>query len=157
MGNCVTNAIFHFDKGAPIIEKALQMWNEKFNPRGWASGGPDLLQRALLDLCGFEKDHTLRFDMTRERFSRSKCQGIKLLDYKSFFPVGWMNQVKYFQAFKIIYLQILKVQFWEPKRTKSDWYTRFKHSYGVHFYHSSSQNAGPSNVVKSPRLSIIIN
>ena len=31
--------------------------------------------------------------MTRERFSRDKCQGIKLLDYKSFFPVGWMNQV----------------------------------------------------------------
>ena len=44
-------------------------------------------------LCGFEESHRLRFDMTRERFSRDKCQGIKLLDYKSFFPVGWMNQV----------------------------------------------------------------
>ena len=57
------------------------------------SGGPDLLQRQLLTLCGFDVDHELRFDMTRERFNREKCQGIELLHYKSFFPVGWMSAV----------------------------------------------------------------
>ena len=41
--------------------------------------------------------------------------------------------------------------FWEPKRTKSEWFTMFKHSFGVHFYHSSSQNSGPAQVVKSPK------
>ena len=36
VGTCVTNAIFHFDKNAPILKMALESWHTLFNPRGWA-------------------------------------------------------------------------------------------------------------------------
>ena len=105
---------------------ALELWQEMFDPNAWASGGPDLLQRSFLNICGFNKNHTLKFEMTRERMSREKCQGIQLLDYKSFFPIGWRNHK----------------QFWELK-TRDEWYEQFQHSYGLHFYHSSSQRFNP--------------
>ena len=154
MGTCVTNAIFHFSKSSPILTEALDTFNKMYDPQGWATGGPDVLQRSLLTLCGFDQEHKLRsvswhhpipkimwikcsrFPMTRERFSRENCQGIKLLDYKSFFPIAWMNQV----------------HLWEPKRTKREWKELFQHSYGVHFYHSSSQSAGPGQIIKSPKF-----
>ena len=48
VGNSVTNAIFHFSKGAPILEVALQILEKVYRPQSWASGGPDVLQRSLL-------------------------------------------------------------------------------------------------------------
>ena len=77
--------------------------------------------------------------MTREEFSREKCGGVSLLDYKSFFPFGWLNQVKLY----------------EPRRRAAEWSEIFQHSYGVHFYHSSSQSAkskGGSNVIRKPKF-----
>ena len=47
----------------------------------------------------------LRTPMTRERFSREQCGGVQVLDYKSFFPVGWMNQH----------------QLSNPKRSRKEW------------------------------------
>ena len=73
--------------------------------------------------------------MTRERFSPNQCGGVSLLDYKSFFPIGWMNQVTLY----------------EPKRRKSEWMELFRQSYGVHFYHSSSQKSGPLQNIKNPK------
>ena len=139
VGNTVTNAIFHFDKGAPILEVALQILEKVYHPQSWASGGPDVLQRALLSLCGFGPEHPLRIPMTREEFSREKCGGISLLDYKSFFPFGWLNQSKLY----------------EPKRRTAEWREIFQHSYGVHFYHSSSQSAkakGGSSAIRKPKF-----
>ena len=31
-----------------------------YDPQGWATGGPDVLQRSLLTLCGFDQEHKLR-------------------------------------------------------------------------------------------------
>ena len=83
VGNTVSNAIFHFDKGAPILAMALEILEKVYQPQSWASGGPDVLQRSLLLLCGFGPQHPLRIPMTREEFSPEKCGGISLLDYKS--------------------------------------------------------------------------
>ena len=60
VGDCVTNAIFHFSKSAPILDLGLGIFSEMYNPRGWATGGPDVLQRALLTQCGLDKGHKLR-------------------------------------------------------------------------------------------------
>ena len=126
VGNSVTNAMFHFSRGAPILKRALASLVQVYDPYSWTSVGPDLLQRSLLSQCGFPASQPLRsLAMTRERFSRERCGGVQLLDYKSFFPVGWMNQ------------GVLR----DPKRRRSEWYEMFRHSHGVHFYHSSSQTA----------------
>ena len=91
--------------------------------------------------------------MTRERFSSDKCQGIQLLDYKSFFPVGWMNEVgtqkcsnKTMRFFNLI--KIFQKLFWNPRRRQSEWYSMLNESYGVHFY-SSMKN---SEIVKFPEF-----
>ena len=61
VGTCVTNAIFHFSKFAPILTAALSTFNKMYDPHGWATGGPDVLQRSLLTLCGFDQEHKLRY------------------------------------------------------------------------------------------------
>merc|ERR1711935_1125213 len=87
VGDTVTNAFFHFDTGAPILEDALKNFNNTFRSQVWASGGPDLLQRSLLTTCGYSKAVGLRnIQMTRERFSSANCKGVQVLDYRIFFP-----------------------------------------------------------------------
>ena len=60
VGDCVTNAIFHFSKSSPILDLALDIFSQMYNPQGWATGGPDVLQRALLTQCGLDPSHKLR-------------------------------------------------------------------------------------------------
>ena len=60
VGDCVTNAIFHFSKSAPILDLALEIFSSMYNPQGWATGGPDVLQRALLIQCGLDPSHKLK-------------------------------------------------------------------------------------------------
>ena len=135
VGHTVSNAMFHFSKGALILELALNHFNEAFSSQVWASGGPDLLQRCLLSICGFRPDVPLKsIMMTRERFNPETCRGISVLDYKSFFPFGWMQQERLMD-----------------RKTKTDWYEIFEQSYGVHFYHSSSRRHGPDTVIKRPK------
>ena len=135
VGHTVSNAMFHFSKGSLILTLALNHFNEAFSSQVWASGGPDLLQRCLLALCGFGNDvPTNGIMMTRERFNPEGCKGISVLDYKSFFPYGWMQQEKLID-----------------RKTKSDWYEIFDQSYAVHFYHSSSRRHGPDKVIKRPK------
>ena len=129
--------MFHFSKGADILKLVLKNFRFAFQPQVWASGGPDLLHWALLQMCGFSKDTPFRsITMTRERFSPEKCNGISVLDYKAFFPFGWMNQANLY----------------EPKQKKSEWYSHFKDSYAVHFYHSSSQSVGSPRSIKQPKF-----
>ena len=86
VGNVVTNAMFQFPRGAPILELALNTvkniftWiffteifspqvSSVYDPASWVSVGPDLLQRSLLTLCGFPPSQPLRdFAMTRTHF-----------------------------------------------------------------------------------------
>ena len=60
VGDCVTNAIFHFSKSAPILALALDIFSSMYDPQGWATGGPDVLQRALLIQCGLDPNHKLK-------------------------------------------------------------------------------------------------
>jgi len=135
VGHTVSNAMFHFSRGSLILTLALNHFHEAFSSQVWASGGPDLLQRCLLTLCGFGNDvPTNGIMMTRERFNSEKCKGISVLDYKSFFPYGWMQQERLMD-----------------RKTKSDWYKIFDQSYAVHFYHSSSRRHKPDKVIKRPK------
>ena len=137
VGDTVTNAMFHFSKGAPILKIALQGFNTVFHPQVWASGGPDLLHRSLLLICGFSPNTAYRsIMMTSERFSPEHCGGVSVLDYRSFFPFGWMNQG----------------ELYEPKRKKAEWYDHLKNSYPVHFYHSSSQSVGSPRAIRKPKF-----
>ena len=53
--------------------------------------------------------------MTRERFSPDQCGGVSLLDYKSFFPIGWVNQVS---LYYIRYNDIISGQPGQPVRAQ---------------------------------------
>ena len=69
VGNVVTNAMFQFSRGAAILELALSLVTRLYDPASWTSVGPDLLQRALLTLCGFPASQPLRdLAMTRQHF-----------------------------------------------------------------------------------------
>ena len=69
VGNVVTNAMFQFPRLAPILEVALDLVTRVYDPASWTSVGPDLLQRALLSICGFPPSQPLRdIAMTREHF-----------------------------------------------------------------------------------------
>jgi len=136
IGDTVTNAIFHFSKGATILQLALENFNNVFQSNVWASGGPDLLHRCLLFICGFSADTPHRsVHMTRERFSPDQCSGVSVLENRSFFPFGWMRQS----------------ELWEPKRKRTDWYDLLQNSYAVHFYHSSSQSVGSPKPINKPK------
>ena len=75
VGNVVTNAMFQFSRAAPILEVALGLVTRVYDPASWISVGPDLLQRALLTLCGFPASQPLRdLAMTREHFRSGSDQ-----------------------------------------------------------------------------------
>lgn len=136
VGDTVTNAMFHFSKGAKILKMSLQNFNNMFKSQVWASGGPDLLQRSLLFICGVDKKIGLReIQMTRERFSPEHCGGIQVLDSRAFYPFSWMQSS----------------QLYDPKRSRKEWYSQFTHSYAVHFYHSSSQSSSGPQTIRRPK------
>ena len=83
VGNTVTNAIFHFSKSAPILQLALDIFHSMYDPQGWATGGPDVLQRALLTLCGFDKSHNLRYSYLTPKYG----QTINIIDLWPFLMV----------------------------------------------------------------------
>jgi len=124
VGDTVTNALFHFSRGNPIVEMALERFTSTYQGHAWAAAGPDLLQKCLLTLCGFPPN-TGHKDvlMTRERFSREQCGGIQVLEPSSFYPAAWMQQSKLTEG-----------------RTKKDWEKMFERTYAVHFFHTSSHN-----------------
>ena len=122
IGHTVSNAFFHFSRGAPILEAALNNFRDSFHSSVWSSGGPDLLQKCLLGICGYGSDvpNNSSTRMTKERFNDENCQGVSVLDSQSFYPIGWRQHEQLYD-----------------RKTKSDWYKIFKESYAVHFYHSS--------------------
>jgi len=137
VGDTVSNAIFHFSKGHKILRLALQQFNQMFQSNVWASGGPNLLQKSLLQLCGFGPEVGVKdIQMTRERFSPDNCGGVQVMDSKSFYPFGWFHQVLLF----------------DPKRSRKDWYEMFRNSLAVHFYHSSSQTTRGPIPIRRPKF-----
>ena len=69
VGNSVTNAMFQFTRGAPILKLAMSLVTSVYDPSQWTSVGPDLLQRSLLTTCGFPPSQPLReLAMTRKHF-----------------------------------------------------------------------------------------
>ena len=75
VGDSITNAMFQFTRGAPILELAMSLVNREYDPSDWTSVGPDPLQRSLLTLCGFPPSQPLReLALTRKHFSSGSGQ-----------------------------------------------------------------------------------
>ena len=75
VGNTITNAMFQFTRGAPILKLAMSLVTRVYDPSIWTSVGPDLLQRSLLTICGFPPSQPLRdLAMTREHFRSGSDQ-----------------------------------------------------------------------------------
>lgn len=79
LGTKVSNAIFHFTKGSPFIKRCLETFSSTFDGR-WGSGGPNLFQTVLLDLCNV-RDTSSKF-LSTKNISPEKCQGITVLNFR---------------------------------------------------------------------------
>ena len=115
---------------------ALNGFKEAFHHDEWASGGPDLLQRCLLTICGFGPDvpKTDVVRMTKERFNQEWCGGISVLEYNSFYPFGWMQHERLLD-----------------RKTKQELYDILQQSYGVHFFHSSPKPRAADRSIMKPK------
>ena len=115
---------------------ALHSFLDEFHHDKWASGGPDLLQKSLLAVCGFgtEVPRNDSIRITKERFNEKRCGGVSVLENEAFFPYGWRQHERLFD-----------------RKTKNDWYKTFQHSYAVHFYHSSSKHQAKYHSIMRPK------
>ncbi len=73
LGDSVSNAIFHFDRGHDLLSEAIQLFPSSFDGK-WASVGPVLLNKVLLKRCGFPGEKQIA--MTTEIFTRERCGGV---------------------------------------------------------------------------------
>lgn len=121
VGNKISNAMLHMDKGQNLVKCCMDNFKQAFTPRDWAAAGPDLIHRCFLNQCGFPNSRLQQIPLTEERFSSDSCDGVSVVSDKSFYPVSWLQ----------------KSLLWEG-RTKKDWDKMFDGSYSVHFYHGSS-------------------
>lgn len=119
-GYKVSNAMFHFSRSSPLLECAIRRFAPNYRPDVWAHNGPDLLQSCLVEVCGFDGEIPPS-KMTSEDITREKCQGVQLLDFRSFYPFAWLNSI----------------ELHEKRKTKKEWNNYFDKSYAVHFYHNS--------------------
>ena len=136
IGHTVSNAFFHFSRGAPILKAALNSFKDSFQYTVWSSGGPDLLQKSLLGVCGYGSDvpHNSSTRMTKERFNSERCGGVSVLDSQAFYPIGWRQQEKLYDH-----------------KTRSDWYQIFQESYAVHFFQSSPKRHPLNENIMRPK------
>ena len=119
-GPSISNAIFHNDAGHIFLETAIRLFNSTFINGQWASSGPDVLTKALEEICGQKKKPLNPFD-----YSRSHCSGITVAEPRLFYPVDWSN-----------------AGLLPNKNSDSFWNELFSKSYVVHFYGTSSQYYG---------------
>ena len=77
LGQKLSNAIFHFDKGHPFIKKSLEYFPTVFNG-AWGSGGPEVFQKSLQDVCNLVQINGI----FKDRINPEKCQGLTVLPPK---------------------------------------------------------------------------
>lgn len=114
LGDVVSNAIFHFEAGHPVVSLAVQAFTKSFDGK-WSSGGPNLLNKVILLLCqspGIESN-------INEKCKQKKVN-LSVVEPKLFYPVGW------FDAQDLV-----------SKLSEEEWVDIFKDSKVVHFYQSS--------------------
>ena len=77
LGTFVSNAIFHFEKGHPFIQKSLEYFPLVFNGK-WGSGGPEVFQNSLKDVC-----NTMEVNrMYKNVINPENCKGLTVLPPK---------------------------------------------------------------------------
>ena len=54
LGEKLSNAIFHFEKGHPFIQKSLKYFPKIFTGE-WGSGGPSVFQKSLENVCNYQE------------------------------------------------------------------------------------------------------
>eukprot|EP00094_Tigriopus_californicus_P007157 TCALIF_06890-PA protein Name:"Similar to uvssa UV-stimulated scaffold protein A (Danio rerio)" AED:0.18 eAED:0.18 QI:313/0.75/0.2/1/1/1/5/0/946 len=115
LGDVVSNAIFHFEAGHPIIKLAVQAFSRSFDGK-WSSGGPNLLNKVILFLC-----QSPRIDSDiNEKCEKMKVK-VNVVKPYIFYPFGW------FDAQDLV-----------ANLTEEEWIERFKASKVAHFYQSSA-------------------
>ena len=121
-GSSISNALFHNDAGHIFLETVLTLFNSTFSRGQWASGGPLVFNKAFEEICG--QKHLQKRPLNPFDYSKVHCSGMSIIQPRSFFPMSWSNAV-----------DLMK------KHLDSYWDERFKNSYVVHFYETSSQKA----------------
>ena len=77
LGTKLSNAIFHFEKGHPFIQKSLEYFPLVFNGK-WGSGGPEVFQNSLKDVC-----NTIEVNrMYKNVINPENCKGLTVLPPK---------------------------------------------------------------------------
>ena len=76
LGEKLSNAIFHFEKGHPFIQNSLDYFPMVFNGE-WGSGGPTVFQNVIENIC---KTNTK--PMLKSQFNAENCQGVTVLPPK---------------------------------------------------------------------------
>ena len=116
-GHEVCNAIFHLDKNHPMLKRSLAAFEKNFSGK-WSSGGADILTVELMRECGYEK----KISFGPGLFTPEKCNGIKVLRPKTFYPFG------YFEAHEM-----------GKSKTDEEWIEILEQSYTVHYFATSSR------------------
>ena len=77
LGEKLSNAIFHFEKGHSFIQKSLKYFPTIFNGK-WGSGGPSVFQKSLEDVCNYQQIP----NMMKNEVNAENCQGVTVLPPK---------------------------------------------------------------------------
>ena len=77
LGEKLSNAIFHFEKGHPFIQKSLKYFPKIFTGE-WGSGGPSVFQKSLENVCNYQEIPK----MMKNEINAENCQGVTVLPPK---------------------------------------------------------------------------
>ena len=77
LGEKLSNAIFHFEKGHPFIQKSLKYFPKIFTGE-WGSGGPSVFQKSLENVCNYQQIPK----MMKNEVNAENCQGVTVLPPK---------------------------------------------------------------------------
>ena len=116
----ILNSIFHNTKNHEFLKTAIMMFNSTFRNGEWASSGPFLFTKAFKELC---RQEFTEKGMKNAGYTRNDCFGMTMLEPKSFYPFDWFHAEE-------LNVENHKDDYWDNK---------FKQSFAVHFYASSSR------------------
>jgi hypothetical protein len=128
-GDGISNALFHNEAGHLFLETAIKVFNTTFSNGAWASSGPSVFTNAMDEICG--QKHKKKRPLNPLDYGRNRCSGMTVVEPRLFYPYNW------FLAHELTQTQL--DDFWEEK---------FKKSYVVHFYGSSSDKHGVTKYLR---------
>ena len=78
LGKKVSNAIFHFEKEHSFLKKCIENFASLFDGT-WGSGGPNLFQVVLNNLCQIDEMPTY---LSNQNYTPESCDGVTVLKYR---------------------------------------------------------------------------